>query len=86
MNILLWIIFGAIAGWLTSIIAKTDYSQGTVGDIVLGIVGSFVGGFVFNLLGAEGVTGFNMYSMIVAVVGALIVIWLGRRFRRGSAL
>lgn len=81
MDILLWILFGAIAGWLASIIAKTDYSQGTLGDIVLGVIGGIVGGFVFNFFGATGVTGFNLYSMIVAVVGALIVIGIGRLVR-----
>jgi uncharacterized membrane protein YeaQ/YmgE (transglycosylase-associated protein family) len=50
MGILFWIIFGALAGWLASLIMKTDYQQGTLYDIVLGIVGSAVGGFLFGLL------------------------------------
>jgi uncharacterized membrane protein YeaQ/YmgE (transglycosylase-associated protein family) len=81
MNILLWILFGALAGWITSVIAKTNYEQGTLGDIVLGIVGAFVGGLVFNMLGEAGVTGFNIYSLMVAVIGSLLVIGLGRLVR-----
>jgi uncharacterized membrane protein YeaQ/YmgE (transglycosylase-associated protein family) len=50
-------------------------------DIVLGIVGAVVGGFLMNLFGAPGVTGFNIYSMIVAVIGAVFLIWLGKALR-----
>ncbi len=79
MNILLWIILGLLAGWIASIFMKTDAEQGPVKDIILGIVGALVGGFLMNLLGAPGVTGFNLYSIIVAVIGACILIWIGRR-------
>jgi uncharacterized membrane protein YeaQ/YmgE (transglycosylase-associated protein family) len=81
MNIIVWLIFGAIAGWLASILMKTDASQGSLGDIVLGIVGSIVGGFVFNLFGEPGVTGFNLYSILVSVIGSAIVIYIGRAMR-----
>lgn len=57
MGILLWIIFGAIAGWIASMIMGTNARQGLVGDILLGIVGAVIGGFLMNLLGASGVTG-----------------------------
>ena len=83
MNILLWIIFGALTGWLASVIMKTDVHQGTLGDIILGIIGAFIGGFLFNTLGQPGVTGFNVYSILVATVGAAVVIWLGRLVRHG---
>jgi uncharacterized membrane protein YeaQ/YmgE (transglycosylase-associated protein family) len=76
MGIILWIIFGGIAGWLASMLMKT--SHGALGDIVLGIVGALVGGFLMSILGASGVTGFNLYSLIVAVIGSVILIWLGR--------
>lgn len=82
INLILWIIFGAIAGWVTSIIAKTNASQGTIGDVILGVVGAVVGGFVFNMFGEPGVTGFNLYSFMVAIIGALVVIWLGRLVAR----
>lgn len=81
MGIILWIIFGAIAGWLASMFMGTDGNQGTMTDIVMGIIGSIVGGFLMNLLGKSGVTGFNLYSMLVAVIGAVVVIYIARRVR-----
>lgn len=82
MNILLWIIFGALSGWLASIVMKTNSTQGLGMDILLGIVGAVVGGMLFNLFGFTGVTGFNIYSLLVAVVGAVVVIYASRLFRR----
>lgn len=82
MNILLWIIFGALAGWLASLVMKTDYAQGTLMDILLGIVGGFVGGFIMNAFGEPGVTGFNLYSLLVAAIGACVTIALGRALHR----
>ena len=81
MGIILWIIFGAIAGWVASIIMKTDAKQGTVKDIVMGIIGAIVGGFLMDLGGQSGVTGFNLYSLGVAIAGAVIVIYVGRLMR-----
>ncbi len=81
MNILLWIIFGALAGWIASVIMGTR-GQGVLIDIVLGIVGAFVGGWLFQQFGAAGVTGFNLGSLLVAVVGAIVVIAIARLFRR----
>jgi uncharacterized membrane protein YeaQ/YmgE (transglycosylase-associated protein family) len=81
MGIVLWIIFGAIAGWTASVIMKTNSSQGTVTDIILGIVGSVVGGLLMGLVGKSGVTGFDLYSLVVAVIGAVVIIYLGRRLR-----
>lgn len=82
MGILSWLIVGFLAGWIASIIMKTDASQGAFMDIIMGIIGAFVGGFVMNLFGQSGVTGFNLYSILVATVGAIIVIAIGRSFRR----
>jgi uncharacterized membrane protein YeaQ/YmgE (transglycosylase-associated protein family) len=81
MGILLWILFGAIAGWIASILMKTG--SGAMMDIIMGIVGAMVGGFLMSLLGQSGITGFNLYSLLVAVVGAVIVIYIGRMMRRG---
>ncbi len=81
MGIILWIIFGALAGWIASVVMKTDSNQGTGLDILMGIVGAMVGGFLMNLVGQSGVTGFNLYSLIVAVIGASVVIYLGRVMR-----
>ncbi|HXQ13291.1 MAG TPA: GlsB/YeaQ/YmgE family stress response membrane protein [Caulobacteraceae bacterium] len=75
MGILAWIVLGLIAGFIGSKIVNHTGS-GILMDIVLGVVGALVGGFVFSLFGAVGVTGFNIYSMLVAVVGAVVVLWL----------
>ncbi len=83
MNIILWIVFGAIAGWLASLIMGAGHSL--IWDIILGIIGALVGGFVMNALGSPGVTGFNLYSFIVAIIGAIIVIGIGRMFNRHTA-
>ncbi len=73
MTIIGWIVFGLIAGFIASrIVNKTG--EGFVLDIVLGIIGAVVGGFLFAQFGAVGVTGFNLYSMIVAIIGAVVVL------------
>ncbi len=82
MNILLWIVLGGFAGWVASLVMKRDDRQGLVGDIVLGIVGAVIGGFVMTMLGGQGVTGFNLYSLLVAIIGAVGVIWIARAIRR----
>ena len=73
--------FGALAGWIASVVMKTDNSQGTVMDIIMGIVGAVVGGFLMGLVGASGVDGFNLYSLMVAVIGAMAVIFIGRKLK-----
>ena len=75
MSIVAWIILGLVAGFIGSKIVNHTGS-GILMDIVLGVVGALVGGFVFSLFGAVGVTGFNIYSMLVAVIGAVVVLWL----------
>ncbi|MBP6880357.1 GlsB/YeaQ/YmgE family stress response membrane protein [Candidatus Saccharibacteria bacterium] len=74
MGILATIILGGIAGWIASMIAKTNESQGIIGNIIAGVLGAVVGGAVFNFFGGTPVTGFNLYSLMVATVGAVIVI------------
>ncbi len=69
-----WIILGGFAGWIASKFVGTDKSQGVIGNIIAGILGGVVGGWVFSLLGGSGVTGFNIWSFVVAVVGAVIVL------------
>lgn len=83
MGIILWIIFGALAGWIASMIMKTNEGQGAIANIIVGIIGAFIGGFVFNLFGADDVTGFNVYSLIVAVVGSVILLAVMKALRRG---
>ncbi|MES2748807.1 MAG: GlsB/YeaQ/YmgE family stress response membrane protein [Patescibacteria group bacterium] len=81
MSILAWIFLGGIAGWIASMIMGTDASQGILMNIVVGIIGAIMGGVIFSMFGTPGVTGFNLYSLIVAVVGAALFIWIVRMIR-----
>lgn len=80
MGIISWLIVGLIAGWIASVVMKTNNEQGLIKDIIFGIIGAVVGGFVLNFFGYAGVTGLNIYSVGVATLGAIIVIFIGRRF------
>ena len=64
MDIILWIIFGGLVGWIASLIMKTDAQQGILLNIIVGIVGATLGGWIMNLLGKSGVGGFNLYSFL----------------------
>jgi uncharacterized membrane protein YeaQ/YmgE (transglycosylase-associated protein family) len=75
MSIIGWILLGLVAGFIASKIVNKG-GEGMALDIVLGIVGAIVGGFLFSLVGATGVTGFNIWSLIVAVLGSVVVLWL----------
>jgi len=74
MSIISWIVLGGVAGWLASIIMKRNSQMGLIANVIAGIVGAAVGGWVFSLFGGAGVTGFNLPSMVVAFVGAVIVL------------
>ena len=78
-----WIILGGLAGWVASMIAGTNARQGLLGNIIAGIIGGLVGGFVFGLFGGAGVTGFNLWSFLVALVGAVIVLFIWRAIAGG---
>ncbi|HZV59001.1 MAG TPA: GlsB/YeaQ/YmgE family stress response membrane protein [Candidatus Eremiobacteraceae bacterium] len=81
MSFLAWIVLGLIAGFIGSkIVNKTG--EGVLLDIVLGIVGAVVGGWLFNTFGASGVTGLNLYSILVAVVGAVVLLVVYHAIRR----
>jgi len=73
MSILAWIVLGLVAGFIGSKIVNKS-GEGFILDIVLGIVGSVVGGWLFSTFGASGVTGLNLYSLVVAVIGAVVVL------------
>jgi uncharacterized membrane protein YeaQ/YmgE (transglycosylase-associated protein family) len=74
MGWLAWLIVGAVAGWLASMVMSTDRQQGLLMDIVIGILGAMLGGFLFNQFGAAGVTGFNIWSIFVAFIGAVALL------------
>ena len=76
MGILSWVVLGGIAGWLASIITKRNDQMGCITNIIAGIVGASVGGWVFSLFGGQGITGFNLPSLGVAFVGAVIVLFV----------
>lgn len=82
MGILLWIIFGALAGWIGSRLMKTDVQQGALLNIVVGILGAMLGGLIFNFFGKVGVTGFNLYSLLVAVIGSVVLLWIVKMVRK----
>lgn len=81
MSILAWIVLGLIAGFIASKIVNKS-GEGLIMDIVLGIVGAVVGGWLFNTIGHTGITGFNIYSMFVAVIGAVVVLLIFHAIRR----
>ena len=75
MSLIGWIVLGLIAGWIASKVWHGSGS-GLVMNLALGVVGAFVGGFLSNLLGGAGMTGFNLWSLVVATLGAIIVLWI----------
>jgi uncharacterized membrane protein YeaQ/YmgE (transglycosylase-associated protein family) len=81
MGILAWIVLGGVAGWLASIVMGTDGSQGIFGNIIVGIIGALIGGFLFDMFGGAGITGFNFYSLLVATIGAAALIWVVKLVR-----
>jgi uncharacterized membrane protein YeaQ/YmgE (transglycosylase-associated protein family) len=81
MSILAWIVLGLIAGFVGSKIVNKS-GEGIVLDIVLGIVGAVTGGWLFNRFGASGVTGLNLYSLLVAVIGSVVLLVVFHAIRR----
>ncbi len=82
MGIILWIVFGALVGWVASLIMKTDAEQGALLNIIVGIVGAVIGGWLMSIIGESGVGGFNIYSFLVALLGACVLIAVVRAVRR----
>jgi len=80
MGFLSWIVLGAIAGWIGSMLVNRT-GEGLFRDIILGIVGGLVGGWIFQAVGSTGVTGFNAWSLLVAVIGSVIVLMLYHAIR-----
>lgn len=82
MNWLVWIIFGALAGWLASIVMGRNKQMGAIANIVVGIVGALLGGWIMSLFGAQGVSGFNIPSLLVAIGGAVVLLFAVGMFTR----
>ena len=87
INFILWLLFGALIGWLASIVMRTDAQQGALMNIVVGIVGAFLGGLIFNLIGGAGVNindnAFNLGSLVVSFIGAVVLLGIVNMFTRG---
>ncbi len=81
MGYITWLVLGGLAGWIASILMKTDASQGIILNIIVGIVGASLGGWLFGFFGGAGVTGLNLYSLGVSIVGAVVLIWLVQLIR-----
>lgn len=84
MGIIGWIIIGALAGFIASIITKNNKKMGAFANIFVGIIGGVLGGFIMNLLGGSGVTGFNIQSLLVAIGGSVILLLIVNLFKRKS--
>ena len=76
MGLISWIILGALAGWIASMIMKTDAEQGAVANIVVGVIGALAGGLIVSMFGGSGVTGLNLYSLLVAILGSVVLLFL----------
>jgi uncharacterized membrane protein YeaQ/YmgE (transglycosylase-associated protein family) len=79
MSLLGWIVLGGLAGWLASMMLEEK--RGCVVNIVVGVIGGVLGGFFFSLIGGSGITGFNIWSLVVAVVGSLVFLAIVRKVR-----
>lgn len=84
MGIILWIIFGGFIGWLASLIMGTNAQQGAFMNIAVGIIGAVLGGVIMSFFGKSDVSGFNLYSFVVALLGAIILVGIVKMVRRGA--
>jgi len=80
LNIILWIIFGALAGWIASIIMRTNEQQGGVANVVIGILGALLGSWIVHAISGNSLTGFNFGSLLIAILGSLVLIAVLRAF------
>jgi uncharacterized membrane protein YeaQ/YmgE (transglycosylase-associated protein family) len=85
MSIIGWIILGALAGWIASMIMGTNENQGCIADIIVGIIGAIIGGFLWSLIaGAKWQTGFDIPSIIIAIIGACILLAIKKALFKGK--
>ena len=85
MGIITWIVLGAIAGWLASLVTRTGDEHSFGMDIILGVAGAIVGGLLADLLGGYGITGLDIRSIIIATLGAVVLIFVVHAFRSGRS-
>lgn len=88
INFILWLLFGALVGWLASIVMRTDAQQGALLNIVVGIVGAFLGGILFSFVGLNGANindGISLWSLVVSFIGACVLLAIVNMFTRGRA-
>lgn len=85
MEFLIWILFGGVVGWVASMVMNTDGQQGVMLNVIVGIIGSLLGGWLFSTFGESGVTGLNLYSFIVALIGAVVLLGMVRMVRGATA-
>ena len=76
VNIILWMVFGVLAGWIANTNMKRNSQMGAVANIFVGIAGATIGGFLIILLGAGGVSGFNLYNLLAAILSAVVLLFL----------
>lgn len=82
MGIISWIIVGGLAGWIAGKIMNTGASMGIIANIIVGIIGGFVGGILVGFLGGTGITGFNLWSILVAILGSVVLLWIVKKVRK----
>lgn len=81
-NIVVWVIVGGLAGWIAGKIVGKDSQMGLFANITVGVLGAIIGGFILNLFGLSGVTGFNLWSILVAILGAVILLLILNKIRK----
>lgn len=84
VSLILWLLFGALAGWLASKLTGTDDRINGIANIIVGIAGAVVGGFLVSLIGDSGLSGFSIYSLIIAVIGASLLLMVYKSLQRTS--
>lgn len=82
MGVIGWIVIGALAGWIASMITGKNREMGALANIFVGIVGGCLGGMIMNLIGGAGITGFNIWSLLVAILGAVILLLIVNAVKR----
>ncbi len=81
MGWLAWVILGGVAGWIASILTKNNKRMGILANVIVGILGAFAGTFILQLAGVQGMTGFNFYTFLVAIGGAIVLLFLFNMIR-----